>query len=77
MREILHADAGESLFSAPLNGMRRGLRQFEKASQRLAKGDVSPSNIVSQMEAELLFKANAASIRAADEMIGVLFDERA
>lgn len=77
MRQITHADSTVNLFEAPLNGMRKGLRQFEKSSQRLAKGGVAPEAIVSQLEADLIFRANAASMRAADEMIGVLFDERA
>lgn len=65
------------LFTSSLDSMRLSLQSFEKVSQRLKAGDVAPETIVSQLDVKLLIKANAAAMRAADEMIGSLFDEKA
>jgi hypothetical protein len=66
-----------NLFAAPLQGIQRGLAQAGEAAGKIAQGDLSPQNIVSQIEAEILVKANAVSLRTADEILGALLDEEA
>ena len=65
------------LFDAPRQGMQRAFAQAGDAAGRIAEGEVTPDNMVDLLEAEALFKANAAVMRSADEMIGWLFDEKA
>lgn len=65
------------LFTAPLEGMRKGAQQMEEVSERVADGDVSAENIAGQMQAEMLFKANAVSLRMAGEVIGSVLNEKA
>jgi len=66
-----------NLFAAPLQGIQRGLAQADEAARKIAAGDVSPQNVVDQMEASILVKANVASMRTADEVLGALLDEKA
>lgn len=66
-----------ALFASSLENMRRSLIGFEKASLRLTSGSVQPEALVTQLEVKVLLKANAAAMRAAEEMIGSLFDEKA
>jgi hypothetical protein len=66
-----------NLFAAPLDGIRRGMEQANQAATKIAAGDVSPENVVSQIQAEILVKANAASMRTADEILGTLLDATA
>jgi hypothetical protein len=66
-----------NLLSAPMEGIRRGVEQASQAATRIASGDVSPANIVSQIQAEILVKANAVSMRIADELLGSLIDIKA
>lgn len=64
-------------FQNPLAGMRRAVEQANSAAQRIAEGDVSPENMVSTMEAKIMMKANAVTLKAADSMLGTLLDEKA
>lgn len=66
-----------NLLAAPLEGMRRGVEQMNAASTRIAAGDVSPENVVMQIQAEMLVKANAVSMRMADEILGSIIDAKA
>jgi flagellar basal body rod protein FlgG len=64
-------------FQAPLQGMQRSVAQLNQAADKIAQGDVSPENIVSTMEAKIMFKANAQVVKTQDEMLGTLFNEKA
>jgi hypothetical protein len=65
------------LFAAPLDGVRRGVRQHAEAGERMAAGDVSAENMVDLIEANVLVKANIAVLRSADKMIGSWLDAKA
>jgi hypothetical protein len=65
------------LFEAPKQGLQRAQAQANDAAQRISAGEVSPEAMVDLLEAETLAKANAATLRAADDMIGSLFDKLA
>jgi len=62
------------VFGAPLDGMRQSQRKLEEHSGRIARGDLSVENVVGLMEAEGLYKANAAAARTAGQMIGTILD---
>lgn len=62
------------LFAAPLQGIQRGMEQMSEAAQQVAEGDISPENVVQQMQAEILVKANVAAARTADQILGSLLD---
>jgi hypothetical protein len=66
-----------NLFSAPIEGVRRGFAQAGDAATKIAQGDVSPGNVVAQIQAEVLVQANAVSMRTADEILGALIDTTA
>jgi hypothetical protein len=65
------------LFAAPLEGMRRGIAQANKAAENLASGDISPENVVMQIQAEVLVKANAVAARTAADLLGAIIDLKA
>jgi len=50
---------------------------MDEASERIADGDTSADNVAGQIQAEILFKANALSMRTASEVIGSLLNEKA
>jgi hypothetical protein len=54
----------------------RQLERFERSAERVARsgGDHYVQEAVTQMSAEHAVKANVKVIRAADQMVGVLFD---
>ena len=64
-------------FAAPVDGIRRAITQAGAASEKLADGEITPENMVALLEAKALVKANAASIRTADEIRRTLLDETA
>jgi hypothetical protein len=76
---ISPADASgpTNLFAAPLEGIRRGVAQASESAQKIASGDVSPENVVAQIQAEILVKANAVALRTADEILGTMLDTKA
>jgi hypothetical protein len=65
------------LFAAPLEGMRRGLAQAGQAAEKVASGDLSPENVVAQIQAGVLVKANAVAVQTADELLGSIIDLKA
>jgi hypothetical protein len=71
------ASGPKDLFAAPLEGIRRGVAQVGEAAQKIAQGDVSPENVVAQIQGEILVKANAAVLRKTDEILGALLDTTA
>jgi hypothetical protein len=70
------ASNASSLFSNPLEGMQRGFKQAADASAKIADGDVSPENMVSMIQAEVLVKANAVVARTADKLLGAFLDTK-
>jgi hypothetical protein len=62
------------MFSAPLEGIRRGINQANAAAAGIAQGDVSPENMVGLIESRIQVKASAAAERAADQTLGSLLD---
>jgi len=74
MFDAAGAPAASRLFAAPREGIARGIQQMNAAAARVAEGDLSPENVVAQIEAEVLVKANVAAARTADEILGSLID---
>jgi len=64
-------------FQTPLQGMQRAVGQLNDAADRISQGEITPENMVSTMEANILFKANAQVVRTQDEMLGTLFNKKA
>ncbi len=62
------------MFSAPLEGIRRGINQANAAAAGIAQGNVSPENMVGLIESRIQVKASAAAERAADQTLGSLLD---
>jgi len=62
------------MFSAPLEGMRRGVSQANAAAADIAQGDVSSENMIGLIEARIQVKASAAAARTADQTLGTLLD---
>lgn len=62
------------LFAAPRQGIERGIQQMNTAAAAIANGDVSPENVVQEIQAAVLVKANAVSARTAGEILGSLID---
>jgi len=62
------------MFGSSLDGMRRSQRNLEEAAHGIARGELSPERMVSLIEAEGSFKANAAVMRTADRMVGTILD---
>lgn len=62
------------LFAAPRQGIQRGIEQLNTAAGRIAEGDLSPENVVQEIQAEILVKANTVSARTAGEILGSLID---
>ena len=54
--------------------MDRAGKRFEEVAAKLAKGDLSASNVADLIVSEHAFQANAVVVRAQDEMIGTLLD---
>ena len=50
------------------------MRQMAAAAENMANGDISPENVVQQIQAEVLVKANVVAARTADEILGSLID---
>jgi hypothetical protein len=71
------ASGPDNLFAAPLEGIRRGVAQAGDAAVKIAQWDVSPENMIAQLQGEVLVKANAAVLRTADEIFGALLDTKA
>jgi hypothetical protein len=57
--------------------MKKAMTQANVAGESIANGDVSPENMVSLDEASVEMKANAVTLRVADEMIGTLLNQKA
>ena len=62
------------LFAAPRSGIERGMRQMHDAAQEIAQGEITPENVVQQIQAEVLVKANVMAARTADQILGSLLD---
>ena len=63
-----------NLFSAPLDGFQRSKALAGQAGLNIAKGQVTPENMVNLIQAEVLAKANAATVRTGDQMVGSLLN---
>ena len=62
------------LLAVPLQAIQRGMEQLNTAAGRVAEGDVSPENVVQQIQAEVMVKANAMTARTVDTILGSLLD---
>lgn len=65
------------LFNAPAQGIKRGLDEAGTAAQKIAQGDMSPSNFTALIQADIAIKANRVVAVTADEMIGTLLNRKA
>lgn len=68
------SSVSSNLFAAPRSGIERGMRQLQDAAGQIAQGDISPENVVQQIQAEVLVKANVMAARTADQILGSLID---
>ncbi len=71
---MISAVGSSGLLAAPLQGMQRGMQQLNTAAARVAEGDVSPENVVQQIQAEVMVTANAVTARTVDQILGSLLD---
>jgi hypothetical protein len=65
------------LGGAAVGGLAAQIQRFERSAARVAQGGASGdyvSEAVEQMDVTHAVKANIKVIRAADEMVGTLFD---
>ena len=65
------------LFTAPTQGIKRGVDEANGAAQKIAAGAITPDNFTALIQAGVEIKANRAVAVTADEMIGSLFDRKA
>ena len=65
------------LFTAPVQGMKRGLDEANSAAQKIAEGAITPDNFTALIQAGIEIKANRVVAITADEMIGTLLDRKA
>ncbi|MBK9990417.1 MAG: flagellar hook protein FlgE [Verrucomicrobia bacterium] len=77
MISSLGPDTSASLFSAPVQGIKRGMNEAGAAAQKIAEGDVSPDNFTALIQAGIEIKANRAVAITADEMVGTLLNRKA
>ena len=77
MISSLGPDISANLFTAPVQGIKRGVSEAGAAAQKIAEGDLSPNNFTSLIQAGIEIKANRAVAITADEMIGTLLDRKA
>jgi hypothetical protein len=64
-------------WTAPLQGIRRGVAEMNDAAQKIAEGDVSPDNFVALIQAEIMIKANRVTAETASELVGSLLNRKA
>jgi hypothetical protein len=60
-----------------VQGIRRAINQADKAGENIAAGQIEPDNMIDLLQAAILVKANAATLKTADEMLGAILDTRA
>jgi hypothetical protein len=65
------------LFTAPAQGIKRGVDEANGAAQKIAEGAITPDNFTALIQAGIEIKANRTVAVTADEMIGSLFDRKA
>lgn len=63
-----------SLFASSGEGIRRAVTKADVAGEQIAAGDLDVQSFVDLDEAQIMVKANAATMRAGDEMLGTLLD---
>ncbi|MBI5381788.1 MAG: hypothetical protein HZA31_07805 [Opitutae bacterium] len=73
----LHTSGSGNLYDAPATGMRRGAAQLQQAADTSAQGEVAPSTVSLQIQAEILVQANVAAARAVDQIVGSLLQQKA
>jgi hypothetical protein len=65
------------LFTAPAQGIKRGVEEANGAAQKIAEGAITPDNFTALIQAGIEIKANRAVAVTADEMIGSLLNRKA
>ena len=65
------------IFTAPAQGIKRGVEEANGAAQKIAEGAITPDNFTALIQAGIEIKANRTVAVTADEMIGSLFDRKA
>ena len=65
------------LFTAPVQGIKRGIDEANNAAQKIAEGAITPDNFTALIQAGIEIKANRTVAITADEMIGSLFNRKA
>jgi len=65
------------LFTAPVQGIKRGVAEANGAAQKIAEGAITPDNFTALIQAGIEIKANRAVAVTANEMVGSLFDRKA
>ena len=62
------------IYNSGLSGLQRATQQLNQSSARISQGEIEAEPIVDSKIAEASFKANAATIRTADEIIETALD---
>jgi len=65
------------LFTAPVQGIKRGMDEANGAAQKIAEGAITPDNFTALIQAGIEIKANRAVAVTANEMIGTLLNRKA
>lgn len=73
----LTSSAQVDLFAAPKRGIRAAIDQANAAGEKIADGDLDPDNMIDLLEAQILVKANAATLRTSDDILGSLINTKA
>jgi flagellar hook-associated protein FlgK len=68
---------GNSTLSTAVEGLKKASNTLQNAAQNIAGGSQDPEDIVSLSQASTGFKANAAVIKAEDQMTKSLLDIKA
>ena len=63
-----------SLFTSAAQGIHRAMAKANEAGEQVADGELDPESFIELNESELLMKANVATMRTGDEMLGTLLN---
>lgn len=66
-----------SLLTASTQGIRRGISEANDAAQKIAAGEITPSNFVALVQAKIAIKANRVTAETAGELVGSLLNRKA
>jgi hypothetical protein len=69
---VTTASSLRSAFETSLAGMQKAEKKMDKAASNIANGDIDADQVVNLSQAAIEAKANALTVRSADETYGSL-----